>query len=160
MPWVGLSGLAQPWIKVGAWLRRALRRRGRDKSRPYLPATFRPPSGGRGQHVVLSLPDASADQGWSALPQSWQQETHVRHPPPGAATCHLKMGNSLCSSKPLGLRASILTQFWRRRPPSFLFDEPTRSPIVRRLRTVRWCNGSTGDSDSPCLGSNPSRTIS
>jgi hypothetical protein len=45
MPWVGLSGLAQPWIKVGAWLRRALRRRGRDKSRPYLPATFRPPSG-------------------------------------------------------------------------------------------------------------------
>ena len=43
---------------------------------------------------------------------------------------------------------------------SFLFDERPESPIVRRLRTVRWCNGSTGDSDSPCLGSNPSRTIS
>ena len=45
-------------LKVGAWLRRALRGGVHDESCPYL----RSPCGERGQHVVLSLPLVVAQQ--------------------------------------------------------------------------------------------------
>ena len=87
--------------------------------------------------MVLSLPHDTADQGWSALPRDTRDLRFIppanhpvsgfplaacfsRHPPPGAATRHLKFSIppanwptgqrvnfvSVWSTEPLGLRAS------------------------------------------------------